>query len=173
MRLHGRKIAVLLEDLYEDLELWYPVLRLREEGAEVTVVGPKAEIYTSKYGYPARAGAAVADVKASDFDGLIIPGGYSPDRMRRHPAMVDLVREAFRQGKVVGAICHAAWMLSSAGVLQGKRATCYFAIRDDVINAGALYEDSEVVRDENLVTSRRPDDLPAFMRTIIEALEGA
>ena len=173
MSLKGKKIAILAEDLYEDLELWYPALRLREAGAEVTVVGPKTGTYASKHGYPARAEAAADEVKASDFDGLIIPGGYSPDRMRRHPAMVELVRQVFRQGKVVGAICHGPWMLASAGVLSGKRATSFYAIRDDVVNAGAIYEDSEVVRDDNLITSRTPEDLPAFLKAIIEALEEA
>jgi len=101
---------------------------------------------------------------------VVVPGGYAPDLMRRYPAMVKLVREAFEQGKVVAAICHAGWMLASAGVLKGKRATCVPAIKDDVINAGATYVDAEVMRDGNLITSRMPSDLPAFCRTIIEAL---
>jgi len=111
--------------------------------------------------------------RAPDFDALIIPGGYAPDRMRRHKAMVDLVRDVFARGKVVAAICHGAWMLVSADVLRGRKATCFFAIKDDLVNAGALYEDREVVRDGNLVTSRKPDDLPAFCRAILQALVGA
>lgn len=110
---------------------------------------------------------------AADFDAVVIPGGYAPDRMRRHPAMVALVRDLFAAGKVVAAICHGGWVLVSADVLRGKRATCFFAIRDDLVNAGAHYEDREIVRDGNLVTSRKPEDLPAFSRAILEALTGA
>lgn len=171
MELKGKKIAVLVENHYEDLELWYPVLRFREAGAEVRIVGPKKGAYQSKHGYPAEADLAVDKVKAKEFDAVVIPGGYAPDLMRRNQAMVALVREAADQGKVVAAICHAGWMLASAGVLKGKKATCFFAIKDDVIHAGADYLDREVVRDGNLITSRFPDDLPAFCRTIVEALK--
>jgi protease I len=170
MDLTGKKIAVLAEDLYQDLELWYPVLRFREAGAEVVVVGGGAPRYVSKHGYPVDVDAAAEDVPPADLDAVVIPGGYAPDRMRLRPAMVDLVRQAFRAGKVVAAICHGGWMLASAGVLRGRRATSYIAIRDDMENAGAVFEDSEVVRDGNLVTSRKPEDLPAFCRTIIEAI---
>ncbi len=160
----------MAEDFYEDLELWYPVLRFREAGAKVTVVGAGGKEYSSKHGYPVTPDASADRVRAADFDAVIVPGGYAPDRMRRHKAMVDLVREIFLKGGVVAAICHGGWMLASADVLRGKRATCFFAIKDDVVNAGALYEDREVVRDGNLVTSRKPEDLPAFCRTIMEAL---
>ncbi|MBI5419756.1 MAG: type 1 glutamine amidotransferase [Deltaproteobacteria bacterium] len=170
MELKGKRVAVLVENLYEDLELWYPALRFREAGAEVAIVGAGAHIYSSKHGYEVRADKSVDRVAAGDFDAVIIPGGYAPDRMRLHKAMVDLVREAYRQGKVVAAICHGGWMLASAGILRGKKVTGYIAIRDDLVNAGATYEDSEVVRDGNLVTSRKPDDLPAFCRTIFQAL---
>lgn len=170
MQLQGKRVAVLAENFYEDLELWYPVLRLREAGADVKIIGPKADTYQSKHSYPAKADAGIDEVSASDFDAVVIPGGYSPDHMRRHPKMVDLVREAAQQGKVVAAICHAGWMLASAGVIKGKRVTCYFSIKDDVVNAGGEYEDSEVVQDANIITSRQPDDLPAFCRTIISAL---
>jgi len=115
--------------------------------------------------------AEADEVKAADFDAVIIPGGYAPDRLRRYPAILKLVREVFEQGKVVAAICHAGWVPISAGILKGKEATCFFAIKDDVINAGATYLDQEVVQDGNLITSRTPDDLPAFCRTIIAALE--
>jgi len=173
MELKGKHIAVLAEDLYEDLELWYPVYRFREAGAKVTIVGGGAGGYSSKHGYPVTPDATAEKVNAADFDALIIPGGYAPDRMRRHKAMVDLVRDVFARGKVVAAICHGGWMLVSADVLRGRKATCFFAIKDDLVNAGALYEDREVVRDGNLVTSRKPDDLPAFCRTILHTVVGA
>ncbi|MCL5885152.1 MAG: type 1 glutamine amidotransferase [Deltaproteobacteria bacterium] len=155
------------------MELWYPVYRFREAGAEVTIVGPAATTYSSKHGYEARADRGADQVQASHFDAVIIPGGYAPDRMRLHKSMVDLVREAYRQGKVVAAICHGGWMLVSANILKGKKVTGYAAIRDDLVNAGAAYEDIEVVRDGNLVTSRKPADLPAFCRAIFQALSEA
>jgi protease I len=167
----GKRVAVLVEKLYEDLELWYPVLRLREAGYAVTIVGPKAgQSYESKHGYPAKADVGAAEVKAEDFDAIIIPGGYSPDHMRRCKPMVDLVTQAARQGKVLAAICHGGWMLCSARCLKGRKVTGFFSIRDDVENAGGLWEDAACVRDGNLVTSRTPDDLPAFMQGIFAAL---
>ena len=167
----GKRIAVLVEKLYEDLELWYPALRLREAGATVTIVGPKAgESYPSKHGYPARADASASDVKAGDFDAIIIPGGYSPDHIRRHRAMIDLVAEAARLGKVIASICHGPWVLCSTKALKGRRLTGFYSIRDDVENAGGIWEDAACVRDGNLVTSRTPDDLPAFLKGIFEAL---
>ena len=173
MSLDGTKIAVLAEDNYQELELWYPLIRMTEAGAEVVVVGAGKASYSSKLGYPVKADTSADKVKVEELDAVIIPGGYAPDLMRRRPAMVNLVREAFRQGKVVAAICHAGWMLASAGIVRGKKATCFSSIKDDLINAGALYEDQEVVRDGNLITSRDPDDLPAFCREIIAALEEA
>jgi protease I len=171
MELKGKRVAVLAENMYQELELWYPLLRLREAGAETFVVGSgSADTYTSKHGYPVQVDMAVDQVDAADVDAVVIPGGYSPDLMRRYPAMIKLVREAFEQGKVVAAICHAGWMLASADILQGKKATCFFSIRDDLVHAGVEYVDAEVVRDGNLITSRMPADLPAFCRTIIEAL---
>ncbi|HZD54729.1 MAG TPA: type 1 glutamine amidotransferase domain-containing protein, partial [Candidatus Aquicultoraceae bacterium] len=141
MDLSGKRIAVLAEDLYEDLELWYPVLRFREAGADVIIVGAGETSYSSKHGYPARPDRNADEVTAADFDAVVVPGGYAPDRMRRHKAMVELVRDADRQGKVVAAICHGGWMLASADVLRGKKATGFFAIRDDLVNAGAVFED--------------------------------
>jgi len=174
MDLSGKKVAVLAEDYYENLELWYPVMRLREAGAHVTIVGPKAgETYKSKEGYPARADVSMDDVKASEFDAVIVPGGYAPDKMRRYPAMLRLVKDTFDQGKIVASICHAAWVPISAGILRGRTMTCVSAVRDDVINAGANYVDKEVVVDGNLISSRTPSDLPAFCREIIKALSAA
>ncbi len=171
MSLKGRKVAVLAENLYDERELWYPAIRMREAEAEVTIVGPsKGATYTSKHGLPVTADAAAGEVRAADFDAIIIPGGYSPDHMRRTPAMVRLVKEAHEQGKVVAAICHAGWMLVSAGLLKGKTVTSFFSIKDDVVAAGAEWVDREVVRDGNLITSRNPNDLPAFCREIIAAL---
>jgi len=172
MRLSGKRIALLVAELYQELEFWYPYYRLREEGAEVVPVGPEVKVYKSKLGYPAEAKLAAEDAEAAEFDGVVIPGGYAPDLMRRDPAMVRLVREAHAQGKVVAAICHAGWMLASAGILQGRRVTSVSSIKDDLKNAGAEWVDREVVRDANLITSRFPDDLPAFCRAISEALSG-
>lgn len=172
MSLKGKRVAVLAENLYQEMELWVPYYRLKEAGATVKVIGTgTAKSYTSKHGYPVTVDAAADEVKAKDFDAVVIPGGYAPDLMRRSTAMVGLVREAHQQGKVVAAICHAGWMLVSAGILKGKTATCFHSIKDDVVNAGARYVDEEVVVDGNLITSRKPDDLPAFCREILKALE--
>jgi protease I len=169
--LTGTRVAILAEALYEDLELWYPFYRLREAGADVFVVGSgSADTYQSKHGYPVSVDAEADTVTASQFDGVIIPGGYSPDHMRRHPSMVKLVREAHEQGKVVAAICHAGWMLASANIVRGKTLTSFRSIKDDMVNAGATWVDREVVRDGMLITSRTPADLPAFMRTTLTAL---
>ncbi|MFQ5945394.1 MAG: type 1 glutamine amidotransferase domain-containing protein [Anaerolineae bacterium] len=168
--LEGRRVAILAEELYEDLELWYPYYRLKEAGAEVTIVGTGDESYRSKHGYPVRPNVSAEHVSVEEFDAVVVPGGYAPDRMRRSAAMVDLVRSADQQGKLVAAICHAPWLLISAEIVSGRRATCYFSIKDDLVNAGATYLDQEVVVDGNLITSRRPADLPAFCRAIIAAL---
>jgi len=172
MKLKGKRISVLAEDYYQELELWYPVLRLREAGAEVVVVGTgSADTYTGKYGYPVTVDTTADKVQASDFDAIVVPGGYAPDRLRRYPAVTSLVREIFNQGKVVASICHGAWVPISAGIMRGRKATCFSGIKDDVTNAGATYLDQEVVQDGNLITSRVPEDLPAFCRTIISALK--
>jgi protease I len=171
MDLKGKRVAVLAENMYQEMELWYPLLRMREAGADAFVVGTgSADTYKSKLGYPVQVDMVADQLGGDDVDAVVIPGGYAPDMMRRYPAMVNLVREAFEQGKVVAAICHAGWMLASADVLRGKKATCFFAIKDDLVNAGAEYVDAEVVRDGNLITSRVPSDLPAFCRAIVEAL---
>ncbi len=169
--LEGRRVAVLAENMYDDMELWYPLLRLREAGAQVSVVAPTAgATYKSKHGLEVKADLSAEDAKAGRFDALVIPGGFAPDYMRRSEAMVRFVRDASDEGKVVAAICHAGSMLVSAKVLKGKTVTCYKSIKEDVTNAGGNYVDREVVRDGDLITSRFPDDLPAFCREIISAL---
>jgi protease I len=171
MELSGKRVAILAENNYQELELWYPLLRLREAGAETFVVGSgNSDTYQSKAGYPVRVDLAADLVEVADLDCVVIPGGYAPDLMRRHPAMVRLVSDAFERGKIVAAICHAGWMLASAGVVKGRKVTGFFSIKDDLVNAGGTYVDAEVVRDGNLITSRVPADLPAFCRAIIAAL---
>jgi protease I len=171
MELTGKRIAILAENSYQELEIWYPYYRFIEAGAEVVVAGPNAgETYTSKYGYPVVAATSFHHLNTTVFDGVVIPGGYAPDMIRRHPKACQFVKDMDAHGKLVASICHGAWVLCSAGILRGRKATCFFAIKDDVINAGAEYEDSEVVVDRNLVTSRKPDDLPAFCRASIAVL---
>jgi protease I len=171
MRLKGKRVVLLAENLYQDLELWVPYYRLKEEGAEVTVVGSgSSRTYAGKYGYPIEAEKEAKEIDMDKYHGVVIPGGYAPDMMRRYPEMVRIVREADQKKRVIAAICHAGWMLVSAGILKGRKVTGFFAIKDDLVNAGANYVDQEVVKDGNLVTSRKPDDLPAFCREMIEAL---
>lgn len=172
MTLSGKRVAILVDNVYQEMELWYPLYRLREAGATVTTVGATAgQTYTSKLGYPCAADKSYDQVSAEDFDGLIVPGGFAPDHMRRHAKCTRLVADINAQGKLVAAICHAGWVLCSAhGMLRGRKATSFFAIKDDMINAGADWSDAEVVVDGNLVTSRKPDDLPAFMRACIDVL---
>lgn len=167
----GKRVAILVEQKYEELEVWYPVYRLREAGCEVVLVGPEAgQVYPSKLGYPARTHRAAADVSAADFDAVIIPGGFAPDYIRRSEPMLKLVRDAYSAGKPVAAVCHGPWVLCSTPALKGRKATGFSSIRDDMTNAGATFVDQEVVVDGNVITSRKPDDLPAFMLAILSAL---
>ena len=171
MDMSSVRAAVLVEQQYQEMEVWYPVYRLREASCKVTLVGPEAgATYPSKLGYPAKSDKAAKDVGAADFDLLVIPGGFAPDYLRRSDAVLRLVSTMVEQGKPVAAICHGPWVLCSTQALKGRKATCFSAIKDDVMNAGAKYSDAEVVRDGNLITSRKPDDLPAFMQAIFEAV---
>ena len=170
MRLKGKKIAVFVAPMYEDIEFWYPYYRLQEEGAEVVTIGPENTVYNGKHGIPAKPDKEIDDVRAIDFDALVITGGYSPDHMRRTPAMVEFVREMNKQDKPIAAICHAAWMLASADVIRGKQVTSFYSIKDDVTNAGGEWVDIKVVKSDNIITSRQPKDLPAFCTAIIEVM---
>lgn len=167
-----KKVAVLVEDQYQVLEVWYPYLRLREEGIDTILVGTgtKKE-YMSKEGYPAAEEISIKDARTDVFSAVVIPGGYAPDILRRYDAVNRFVKDMHDKGKVVAAICHGGWVLASAGILKGKKATSFSAIKDDVVNAGAAYLDKEVVVDGNLITSRNPYDLPAFCREIIRKLK--
>ena len=172
MELNGKRAAILVEQQYQEMEIWYPFYRLREAGCSVTLVGPEAgQTYPSKLGYPAKSDKSIKDVSANDFDLVVIPGGFAPDFLRRNEGILRFVSTMAEQGKVVAAICHGPWVLCSTQALKGKKATCFFAIKDDVINAGASYVDAEVVCDGNIITSRKPDDLPAFLQTIIKTVK--
>ena len=169
----AKTFGILVEQDYQDLEVWYPLLRLKEAGHRVIVIGTgSAPAYKGKFGYPITVDTTADKVSAKDLDGILVPGGWAPDYLRRHKAVTDLVRDCHARGKVVAAICHAGWVLVSAGLLKGKTITCFSAIRDDVEAAGARWVDREVQVDGNLVTARKPDDLPAFCREILRMLEG-
>jgi len=170
MKLKGKKIALFVAEIYNDFEYWYPYYRMKEEGATVVSIGPRKGVFEGKYGIPAKTDEKIDDVNPDSFDAVIIPGGYAPDHMRRKQEMVDFVAKMNEQGKTIAAICHAGWMLASANVLKDKKVTSFYAIKDDVVNAGASWVDETVVQDGNLITSRNPDDLPAFCTTIINAL---
>lgn len=168
------RAAVLVEDHYQVLEVWYPYLRLREEGIDTVFAGTgNKKIYSSKEGYPAEEEESASAARAADFDAVIVPGGWAPDLLRRSERVNSFVKEMFESGKLVAGICHAGWVLASAGILKGKKATCFHAIKDDMVNAGAVFEDRDVVVDGNLITSRNPYDLPAFCREIIAFLKNA
>ena len=170
MTLQNQTILFFAGPLYEDLELWYPKIRLEEEGARTVVAGTGEKTYQGKRGYPLTVDTSVDQIQASDFAGLVIPGGYAPDIMRRSQKLLQLTREIYQAGKPVAFICHAGWVPISAGIVRGKRGTSVGAIRDDLVNAGMLWEDSPVVVDGNLISSRTPADLPVFCKAIISAL---
>jgi protease I len=171
MPISDKHVAILAEDDYQELELHYPRLRLIEAGARVSVLGAGKDVYHSARGYAVEPDADASKVNADDFDAVVIPGGMAPDRMRRHAAMVDLVRNSSEAGKPVAWICHAGWVPVSADIVRGRRVTSFGSIRDDMVNAGAEWVDEAVVVDGNLISSRVPDDLPAFCRAILEALD--
>lgn len=170
--LAGRRFLIFVGDIYEDLELWYPKLRLIEAGAEVVVAGPEAgKIYAGKNGYPCKSDAAIHSMQAEDFDGVVIPGGFMPDKLRRDRHVLTLVRQFAEHGKLVAAICHGGWIPISAGVYKDVRVTGSPGIKDDLINAGAHWDDAALVIDRHFVSSRRPDDLPDFCRGILMAMK--
>ena len=170
--LNQKRILSFVGDIYEDLELWYPKLRMIETGAEVVVAGPEAGVvYAGKNGYPCQSDAAIDDMNSADFDGLLVPGGFMPDKLRRDAKVLELVREFNAAGKLVAAICHGGWIPISAGVYQGVKVTGSPGIKDDLVNAGAIYSDAAVVVDGHHISSRRPDDLPAFCRAMIAMMQ--
>lgn len=163
-----KKAVVLIASDYQDLEVWYPILRLREAGWKVVSAGVESkDKYKGKWGYPITVDTMVEEISADAYDTVIVPGGWAPDIIRRNQSAVDLVHKMHASGKTVAAICHAGWVLVSAGILKGKRCTSFVAIKDDMVNAGANWVDEDVVVDGNLITSRTPDDLPAFCKAIL------
>lgn len=172
MNLNDKHVAMLIENNHNDLEVWCPLFRLQEAGARVTVIGTGAEKYLSKLGLPIAADTSAEEAANNAFDGVIVPGGYAPDLMRLSRAMVQIVAAHAEAGKPVAAICHGAWMLASADVIRGRRVTGAPSIKDDLENAGAVFEDKPVVVDGNLITSRKPADIPDFCREIVNAIHG-
>ena len=171
MKLAGKKIAIMLDQQYQELEVWYPYYRLREAGADVTLVAPEAgRTYPSKLGYPCVSDVAAGSVAGGDFDAVVVPGGWCPDFMRRSDTMIRFIQQCAEAGIVLAAICHGGWMLCCTDALRGRRATSFVAIRHDMINAGADWVDEECVVDGKVITARKPDDLPAFCAAIIKAL---
>ncbi|MCF8230964.1 MAG: type 1 glutamine amidotransferase [Bacteroidales bacterium] len=168
MKLKDKTIVVLVHELFEDLELWYPVHRLREEGAKVFIAGPeKDKEYKGKHGVPAKSNMKVSEVNLDSVDGIVVPGGYAPDKLRRYPEVTDLIKQADDKGMPLAMICHAGWVMISAGILKGRKATSVGAIKDDMINAGTNWVDEPVVIDKNLVSSRTPADMHVYMKSYI------
>ena len=168
----NRTVLSFLDDIYEDLELWYPKLRLEEEGFHLKCAAPVLKTFVGKHGYPAPADLLLKDASSRDFCGLLVPGGFMPDKLRRDAKVLSLTREFFEQGKLVAFICHGGWIPISAKILKGKRATGSLGIKDDLENAGAIWVDEPVVVDGNLISSRTPRDLAAFGRAMVTFLDG-
>jgi len=169
----AKKIAIMVDEMYQVLEVWYPYYRFREAGLEVNLVAAEAKRqYHSKEGYPCVSEIAAAQANARDYDCLLVPGGFAPDFMRRSADVIKFANDMVDAGRVIAAICHGGWLLCSTKAYKGRKATCFMAIKDDIMNAGAEYTDAECVVDGNLITSRKPDDLPAFCRAVMEALAG-
>jgi len=169
----AKKNAVMVDQMYQVLEVWYPYYRLKEEGMNVDFVAAEAnKEYPSKEGYPCLSTVSAGQVAADDYDCMIVPGGFAPDFMRRSNDVINFANDMVNAGKIIAAICHGGWLLCSTNIYKGKKATCFMAIKDDIINAGAQYVDAECIVDGNLITSRKPDDLPAFCRAILQALRG-
>ena len=166
----NKRAIIIVERDFQDLEVFYPYYRLIEEGVVVKVAGTGEKAYTGKFGLSINTDGEIADFTPNDFSAVIIPGGWAPDYMRRYPAVIEFVRKMNDKGRVVASICHGAWLLASANIVKGKKLTCFFAIKDDLINAGAEYVDKSVVVDGNIITSRKPDDLPDFLREIIKKI---
>lgn len=171
MRLKGKKIIAAVDEEFEDLELWYPILRLQEEGAIVDLVGhEKGKTYIGKYGVPATAAYEFDEVQASHYDGILIPGGWAPDKLRRYETLLSIVKEMDQAQKPIGQICHAGWVLISANILQGKNVTSTPGIKDDMVNAGATWHDTAVIGDGHIISSRRPPDLPPYAKVFADKL---
>jgi len=171
MRLQNKKVIALVENDFEDLELWYPVLRLQEEGATVSIVGKEAsKTYIGKYGVPIESDFAFTDIKAADYDAILVPGGWAPDKLRRYPEVLEFIREMDEAKKPIGQICHAGWVLISANILQDIKVTSTPGIKDDMVNAGAIWSDEPVVIDGHIVSSRRPPDLPPYVKAFADKL---
>ncbi|WP_025025634.1 type 1 glutamine amidotransferase domain-containing protein [Caldalkalibacillus mannanilyticus] len=171
MRLANKKVIALVDHEFEDLELWYPIMRLQEEGATVHLVGPhKNEKYVGKYGVPAMSDYAFSEVEAAEYDGILVPGGWAPDKLRRYPEVIEMVRHMDQAQKPIGQICHAGWVLISAKILEGRKVTSTPGIKDDMENAGSVWIDEPVVVDGHIVSSRRPPDLPPYGKAFADAL---
>ena len=167
-----KKIAILATDGYEDLELHYPRIRLKEAGYDTELISLSREIIKGKHGYPIKPDLSIEEANPNEYIGIILPGGSkNPDHLRRYSSILEFVKEIDEDKKLIGAICHAGWVLISAKILKDRRATSYFAIKDDMINAGVDFVDQSVVIDDNLITSRTPDDLPDFMKAVLEFLK--
>lgn len=167
------RVLCLLEKDFEDLELWYPILRLREAGVSVDLAAPeKGKTYYGKYGVPAESTVALADVEPSTYDGVLVPGGWAPDKLRRYDKVLEIVKYMDQNRKPIGHICHAGWVLTSANIVKGRKVTSTPGIKDDMIHAGATWLDEPVVVDEHIVSSRRPPDLPDYMKAYIKVLFG-